>query len=160
LLVCNECTVCVNGACEMRCDWVACPGGETCLPDGRCVPDACASVTCDPGFYCVDGGCVDECAGAVCPSGQICVAGACVPDPGADADADADTDGGADADADADGGPDVTGDTADGADAIHPPPVDDDGVGCNCSTSAAPGSGGSLLGLGALLAGLAFRRRR
>jgi MYXO-CTERM domain-containing protein len=103
---------------------------------------------------------VDECAGAVCPSGQICVAGACVPDPGADADADADTDGGADADADADGGPDVTGDTADGADAIHPPPVDDDGVGCNCSTSAAPGSGGSLLGLGALLAGLAFRRRR
>jgi MYXO-CTERM domain-containing protein len=160
-LVCDECSVCVDGVCVTRCEWAACAAGETCLADGRCVTDACASMTCDPGFYCVDGGCVDECAGAVCPASQVCVAGACVPDVRPDADADADMDGGADADADADAdaAPDVTGDARDGSDVSHPP-ADESGVSCNCRTSAAPGSGGSLLGLAALLAGLVLRRRR
>jgi MYXO-CTERM domain-containing protein len=161
-LVCDECSVCVDGVCQTRCEWAACPAGSTCLADGRCVQDACASMTCDPGFYCLDGACVDECASATCPEGQICVAGACVPDVRPDADADADTDGGADADADADADSDldITGDTADGADVIHPPGVDDEGVGCNCRASAAPGSGWSLFGLAALLSSLVLRRRR
>jgi MYXO-CTERM domain-containing protein len=137
-LVCDECSVCVDGACTTRCE--------------RCVQDACASMTCDPGFYCLDGACVDECASATCPEGQICVTGACVPDVRTDADADAD--------AGADARPDITGDTADGADVIHPPGVDDEGLGCNCRTSAAPGSRWSMLGLAALLSGLLLRRRR
>ena len=163
-LTCNECTVCVDGTCVMRCDWVDCDAGFTCLPDGRCVPDSCAAVTCDPGFYCRDGACIDACLGAVCPEGQVCERGACVegPPPGADADAGADADPGADADADADADPGADADAdADGRSdvPIGPPGVGDEELGCGCRAAGGPRVPALLALLGLAVLGLARRRR-
>ena len=155
--------MCIDGACDLRCEWTSCPDGETCLPDGRCVADACVDVPCDPGTYCRDGLCLDSCEGAVCPEGEHCELGECVPGvPAADADADADPDGGADADADPDATADATvdgaGDASPPPDVPYVPPVEDPST-CNCRAPGGQPPAPLLLGLLALLAGLLLRRR-
>lgn len=134
--LCDECTVCVEGDCAVRCEHIDCPTGQTCLTDGRCVEDACASVTCEAGFVCAGGSCVDACDGAVCPEGERCAVGACVP-------ADTPTvDGGVPPGSD--GGPplaDAGGVTSDGGTAFDggpgEPPMDG-GCGCRATGDEAP----------------------
>jgi MYXO-CTERM domain-containing protein len=66
------------GVCT-SCSCKGCGTGFTCVSD-RCVPAACAMVTCSAGQHCEGGSCVDSCAGAMCPPYQKCSAGQCVPD--------------------------------------------------------------------------------
>jgi len=165
VMVCDECSTCIHGVCETRCEWEPCPPGEVCQADGRCLPEPCLSVTCDPGFHCEGGTCVDNCLGAVCPAGQECRVGECVPIPtGADAapGADADAAPGADADAapgaDADAAFDMSGDAR--PDAWTVPPADTgEGLGCGCRAVSAPTRASPAAALLAL-AGLALAPRR
>jgi MYXO-CTERM domain-containing protein len=78
---CDSCTICQAGMCQPRCPDVPCAAGQTCQPDGSCIDNACATVTCPTGQHCATGACVDDCLGAVCPTGQMCTAGQCVPLP-------------------------------------------------------------------------------
>ncbi len=73
------------GVCT-SCSCKGCGTGFTCVSD-RCVPSACANVTCPAGRHCQAGACVDSCAGAMCPAGQKCSAGQCVSDGSAPPDA-------------------------------------------------------------------------
>ena len=56
--------------------------GQMCQPDGYCVTDDCAGVTCPTGEYCRGGMCRDACETGpdtrLCPSGEVCQAGECV----------------------------------------------------------------------------------
>lgn len=70
------------GQCIPGCQCRPCAAGETCLPDGRCVDEGCANVTCPAGSRCERGECVDRCAspsGArLCLEDEVCRGGRCV----------------------------------------------------------------------------------
>lgn len=66
--LCADGAVCDRGVCLGPCNEIGCPGTD----------EACANVTCDPGFRCVGGDCVDACQGVACPVGSECRAGRCV----------------------------------------------------------------------------------
>jgi hypothetical protein len=95
------------GLCVPGCQCTPCPMGQTCQPDGYCVSDDCAGVTCPTGMYCRGGQCRDACETGpdtrLCPSGEVCRMGECVsaasrPDGGSVGDAavgDGGSDGGA-----------------------------------------------------------------
>lgn len=144
---CDECSVCVDGACEARCSGDSCGTGRSCLPDGRCVSDACASITCEPGFFCDNGACLDACAGAVCPDNQTCQRGECVDASGNG------TDPAGEGEGEGEGGTGTRNDDDDDDD-------DDDGrastlAGCSCDASSE--NGGVVV---IALALLALRGRR
>lgn len=81
---CPSGTSCFNGICVPPCVEDACAEGFTCLAErdggvaSRCVPQACANVTCTAGQVCGPRGCQDPCADAVCPAGTVCRGGSCV----------------------------------------------------------------------------------
>lgn len=81
VLTCGADEVCQDGMCIPTCPCHACTATETCGADGRCTPNGCDIVICDPGMYCEAGLCIDACAGAVCPTGQHCELGSCVDTP-------------------------------------------------------------------------------
>jgi len=152
--------------------------GQMCQPDGYCVQDDCAGVTCPTGEYCRGGMCRDACETGpdtrLCPSGEVCQAGECVtqamtprPDAGVG-------DGGADGGRTDGGRTDsglppvdvmigVDGGTG-GPDADEPPVVlPPSRRGCQCSAVGAEGPADArlaALGLAAAVAAVARRRRR
>ncbi len=77
-VMCDMDQVCVDGVCQARCECRRCATGETCASSGRCVPTACATVTCPAGETCAMGACTDACIGVMCPRGERCERGACV----------------------------------------------------------------------------------
>ncbi|MBK7778557.1 MAG: hypothetical protein IPI43_31330 [Sandaracinaceae bacterium] len=159
-VVCDaECQVCDAGACQTRCDLTPCGAGETCLADGRCVVDACASVTCNTGTHCDAGACVDDCQGASCPGSQVCMAGECVPDTSGGGDmgtggVDMGTSGGDSGTGTGDSGTIADGGNADGGGRVPP-----SSSGCGCSVpdrAGEPHAAGALM----LLFGVLWRRGR
>jgi hypothetical protein len=60
-----------------------CPAGYLCdPPTNLCVPDKCAALNCQPGFFCnkdASGNvsCVDQCTRVSCPTGFVCSLGVC-----------------------------------------------------------------------------------
>ena len=61
-----------------------CPVGETCDPQGRCVPDLCADANCPSGQRCnpTTGACeADPCGSVFCDIGERCFEGTCIDDP-------------------------------------------------------------------------------
>lgn len=75
---CGQGFVCESGACRVECGCAGCPAGECDADSGHCVADGCASVVCDAGQHCSEGGkCVDDCADTACPGGAACVDGLC-----------------------------------------------------------------------------------
>ncbi len=81
---CDPDQVCSLGACMQKCDCAGCKMGNTCMPNGLCVPNACANKSCMKGTHCdAKGDCVDDCLAVVCPKGQICQTGQCAADPNA-----------------------------------------------------------------------------
>ncbi len=141
------------GVCS-SCDCRGCGGGFSCV-EHLCVEDACADVACEAGAHCEAGACIDNCVDADCPVGQVCEAGACVEDP----DASSNTGGGS---SHGDAGSGTILPPPDGSGGTNGEPLshgnsDDDG-GCGCRTGRRS-SGSPLLLLGALLFGLARRRR-
>jgi hypothetical protein len=79
--LCDAPAECVDCGCRLPCsgDEFGCPKDFSCK-NGYCVPDKCASVTCEPGEKCENGICVNLCAGINCPTGQVCSNGICVAD--------------------------------------------------------------------------------
>jgi MYXO-CTERM domain-containing protein len=159
-VVCDaECQVCDAGACQTRCDLTPCGTGETCLADGRCVADACASVTCNTGTHCEAGACVDDCQGASCPGSQVCMAGECVPDTSGGGDmgtggVDMGTSGGDSGTGTGDSGTTTDGGNVDGGGRTPP-----SSSGCGCSVpdrTGDPHAAGALM----LLFGVLWRRGR
>jgi MYXO-CTERM domain-containing protein len=75
--LCPGSQICVQGSCINNCLDGGCATGFTCNPDGRCVEDACVSVTCPANQRCIHGTCMDSCTGVVCPHNQQCAAGRC-----------------------------------------------------------------------------------
>ncbi|MFO0604252.1 MAG: nidogen-like domain-containing protein [Polyangiales bacterium] len=183
-VTCNPMEVCdrnpgpTAGLCVPGCQCTPCPMGQMCQPDGYCVSDDCAGVTCPTGEYCRGGMCRDACETGpdtrLCPSGEVCQAGDCVtqammprPDAGVG-------DGGADGGR-ADGGRTDSGlppvdvmigvDGGNGGpDADEPPVVlPPSRRGCQCSTVGAESTADArlaALGLAAAVAAVARRRRR
>lgn len=141
---CDECTTCVDGVCQIRCSPGTCPSGQECNPDGRCVDEGCAALTCPAGETCVAGACTDACFGAICPAGQVCTTGVCH-DEGTEPPR-------PDGSVPQDGSTDVD---AAGVDAGTGPGRSDGGCGCR-TVGANPGS----LAIPLLLLFLGSRRRR
>ncbi|MBX3272872.1 MAG: hypothetical protein KF729_21600 [Sandaracinaceae bacterium] len=158
--VCDDCTVCQGGACIARCQFQPCPGGQSCLEDGRCVEASCASVTCPAGTVCRGGSCEDACAGATCPRGEACVMGECVYVPPMERDAGVPPP--------VDGGGPMPGEDAGITPSPDAGPLPFDGgfprppsssPGCACELAPRASGAPWALGLGLLLA-LTVRRRR
>jgi MYXO-CTERM domain-containing protein len=147
---CDECSVCTDGVCDVKCtDDASCGAGQTCQPDGRCMETACASVSCDAGFFCDGGTCRDACEGAICPEGEACVRGACVLGGGG---GEGEGEGG-----EGEGG-EGEGEGGEGGEGEGEGDGSGDGVaGCGCTSSDARAS--LLPALGALLLGWHRRRR-
>jgi hypothetical protein len=79
-ITCDVGLSCVRGDC-VDCNLAGCPTGEVCRGD-LCVPDRCATRTCESTEMCVDGMCERACGAGDCPSGQRCAAdGTCEADP-------------------------------------------------------------------------------
>ncbi|HEY3353926.1 MAG TPA: nidogen-like domain-containing protein, partial [Polyangia bacterium] len=76
--LCPGTQVCDRGLCVPRCLQGVCPPGQVCTAAGRCVDQACVTVTCPSGERCIGGACVGACDGVVCPTGRACRAGRCV----------------------------------------------------------------------------------
>jgi MYXO-CTERM domain-containing protein len=86
---CNPMEVCDRtpgsstlGLCVPGCQCRPCGPGTTCQPDGYCVEDTCAGITCPTGQYCRAGACRDACEAGpdtrLCPAGERCILGECV----------------------------------------------------------------------------------
>jgi MYXO-CTERM domain-containing protein len=176
-VMCNAQEVCDNtagsgtrGLCIPACQCRPCGPGLMCQPDGYCVPEPCAGITCPTGMYCREGMCLDACQAGpdttLCPSGEICQMGECVPGVIRDAGVarDAGSDAGTRRDAGArdagvtptDAGVVDTGVAADRGTSILPP----SDRGCSCSTVGATRDVRGVLA--AVLVGLValVRRRR
>ncbi len=177
-VTCNPMEVCDPGPgpraglCVPGCQCTPCAAGQSCQPDGYCVTDDCAGVTCPTGMYCRGGQCRDACETGpdtmLCPSGEVCQMGECVPSSMVTRDS------GTNQDASADGGRTDAGRTDAGrtdagrADAGATGDVDDTPVvlppsqrGCKCSTVGARTDmrwAGVALALGAVV--VTRRRRR
>ncbi len=169
-VTCNAMEVCnpATGLCVPGCQCTPCAAGQSCQPDGYCVSDDCAGITCPTGTYCRGGQCRDRCETGpdtrLCPSGERCSLGLCVTDspadagpPRVDASTDASTDASADASTDAsrrDAGDAVAQDSATG-------PFEPRSPGWQCSTPNAGATDARSAGVLALaLAALARRRSR
>ncbi len=78
--LCPANEVCDKGKCVPKCGSgeFVCASDEVCTPQGVCVEQSCASVTCPTGQVCQMGVCVGPCDNVVCPYGQVCRVGACV----------------------------------------------------------------------------------
>lgn len=77
---CGPKKTCVGGACIPTCDCLPCSdSGTACqTSSGKCVPQACLTMTCPAGTYCdQSGACASPCTNALCPSGQECREGLC-----------------------------------------------------------------------------------
>ncbi len=73
------------GTCSHACS-MPCAAGEVCSAQGMCVPDLCATVSCQTGQVCKAGQCInDACNGGTgskpCDPGLLCYQGSCIDDP-------------------------------------------------------------------------------
>jgi streptogramin lyase len=66
---------CVSGGC-----WLpgkGCPTGQICDPQGKCIADPCAKITCAANEFCRDGACIKACTGVKCAANEYCEDGVC-----------------------------------------------------------------------------------
>ncbi|MEM6961168.1 MAG: nidogen-like domain-containing protein, partial [Myxococcota bacterium] len=76
--LCGSRSQCVDGLCVGVCFEGACPAGQICGEDNRCVAQGCENHSCGAGEICRDGACLEVCEAVRCPLGLTCLEGRCV----------------------------------------------------------------------------------